>query len=73
MGELANGAAAATPSGGHSMEPPAAFQERSTSRLAEIPTLLAGPYGYDGSACEKPFAQLKVGDLNPADIASGKR
>ena len=38
-----------------------------------VPTMLAGPYGYDGSPCEKLFALLKVGDLNPGDIASGKR
>ena len=39
----------------------------------EVPTMLAGPYGYDASPCEKLFAHLKVGDLNPADIATGKR
>ena len=39
----------------------------------QIPAVLAGPYGYDGSPCEKLFAHMKVGDLNPADIATGKR
>ena len=38
-----------------------------------VPTMLAGQYGYDGSPCEKLFAHLKIGDLNPGDISSGKR
>ena len=41
--------------------------------ILRVPTMLAGPYGYDGSPCEKLFAHLKVGDLNPGDISSGKR
>ena len=44
-----------------------------TLEALQIPTLLAGPYGYDGSACEKLFAQLKVGDLNPGNIPTGKK
>ena len=42
-------------------------------RVLNIPVMAAGPYGYDASPCEKLFAHLKVGDLNPAEIASGKR
>lgn len=38
-----------------------------------VPLVYAGPYGYDGSACEKLFAHLKVGDLNPAGIKTGKK
>lgn len=38
-----------------------------------IPAMIAGPYGFDGSPCEKLFALLKVGDLNPGDIKTGKR
>ena len=44
-----------------------------TLAALDIPTMLAGPYGYDGSPCEKLFAHLKVGDLNPGHIASGKK
>lgn len=39
----------------------------------DIPAMLTGPYGYDGSPAEKLFAHLKVGDLNPDDAQSGKR
>ena len=42
-------------------------------QVLDVPVLATGPYGYDASPCEKLFAHLKVGDLNPADIASGKR
>ena len=42
-------------------------------KALDIPMLATGPYGYDASPCEKLFAHLKVGDLNPGDIASGKR
>ena len=38
-----------------------------------IPTLFTGPYGYDGSPCEKLFAQFKYGDFNPGSIATGKK
>ena len=39
----------------------------------QIPVMISGPYGYDGSPCEKLFALLKVGDLNPANLKTGKR
>ena len=39
----------------------------------QIPAMIAGPYGFDGSPAEKLFALLKVGDLNPGDIKTGKR
>ena len=39
----------------------------------KIPVVFAGPYAYDGSPAEKLFAHLKVGDLNPACIKTGKR
>ena len=35
--------------------------------------MIAGPYGYDGAPAEKLFALLKIGDLNPANIKTGKR
>ena len=38
-----------------------------------VPVMFAGPYGYDGSPAEKLFAHLKIGDLNPAGIKTGKR
>ncbi len=38
-----------------------------------VPILFAGPYGYDGSPCEKLFANFKYGDINPGNIATGKR
>ena len=38
-----------------------------------IPTMIAGPYGYDAAPAEKLFALLKAGDLNPASIKTGKR
>ena len=38
-----------------------------------VPVVFAGPYAYDGSPCEKLFAHLKVGDLNPGGIKTGKR
>ena len=39
----------------------------------QIPTVYAGPYGYDGSPAEKLFAHLKVGDINPADVKTGRK
>ena len=39
----------------------------------QIPTMIAGPYGYDAAPAEKLFALLKVGDLNPFGIKTGKR
>ena len=49
--------------------------EETRAALAALraPVLMAGPYGYDASPCEKLFAHLKVGDLNPGDIATGKK
>ena len=38
-----------------------------------LPIVYAGPYAYDGSPCEKLFAHLKVGDINPDAIKTGKR
>lgn len=39
----------------------------------QIPAMIAGPYGFDGSPCEKLFALLKAGDLNPWEIPTGKK
>ena len=39
----------------------------------QIPAMISGPYGFDGSPAEKLFALLKVGDLNPGQIKTGKR
>ena len=38
-----------------------------------LPILIAGPYAFDSSPCEKLFSYLKVGDLNPGEIKTGKR
>ena len=38
-----------------------------------MPVVFAGPYAYDASPCEKLFAHLKVGDINPEDVKTGKR
>ena len=48
-------------------------ETRRAMAALDVPVLLAGPYGYDASPCEKLFAHLKVGDVNPGDIPSGKR
>ena len=42
-------------------------------RVHDVPTMLTGPYGYDGSPCEKLFAHFKYGDFNPGNIKTGKR
>ena len=39
----------------------------------DIPYMIAGPYGYDGSPIETLFAHVKVGDLNPAYMSTGKK
>ena len=46
---------------------------RKAMTALDIPVMLTGPYGYDASPCEKLFAHLKLGDLNPDDVQSGKR
>ena len=38
-----------------------------------VPTMIASPYGFDAAPAEKIFALLKLGDLNPACIRTGKR
>ena len=45
---------------------------RALAALA-IPAVFAGPYGYDGSPAEKLFAHLKVGDINPACLKTGRK
>ena len=48
-------------------------ETRRAMAALRIPAVIAGPYGFDGSPCEKLFAHLKVGDLNPWSIKTGKR
>ena len=48
-------------------------ETRRAMAALKIPVMIAGPYGFDGSPCEKLFAQLKVGKLNPDCIKTGKR
>jgi hypothetical protein len=38
-----------------------------------IPTMISGPYQYDGAACELLFAALKKGDLNPRGLRLSKK
>ena len=55
----------------------AAYHRGTEARKAlaalRIPTMIAGPYGYDAAPAEKLFALLKVGDLNPFCIKTGKK
>ena len=39
----------------------------------QIPAMIAGPYGFDGSPAEKLFAILKTGELNQWGVKTGKR
>ena len=39
----------------------------------DLPIIFAGPYAFDASPAEKLFAYLKVGDLNPGELKTGKR
>ena len=48
-------------------------ETRRAMAALKVPVMIAGPYGFDGSPCEKLFALLKVGELNPDDIKTGKR
>ena len=44
-------------------------------RLArlELPIMYSGPYGYVAAPVELVFAALKLGDLNPDRLPTGKR
>lgn len=35
--------------------------------------MISSPYGYDAAVAEKVFALLKLGDLNPDCIKTGKK
>ena len=48
-------------------------ETRRAMAALKVPAMIAGPYGFDASPCEKLFALLKVGELNPNDIKTGKR
>ena len=48
-------------------------ETRRAMTALRIPVMIAGPYGFDGSPAEKLFSLLKVGDLNPWMIKTGKR
>ena len=44
-------------------------------RLAkmELPVIYSGPYSYSTAPIESVFAALKLGDLNPDRLSTGKR
>ena len=44
-------------------------------RLAklDIPIIYSGPYSYSAAAVESVFASLKLGDLNPDRLPTGKK
>ena len=38
-----------------------------------LPVIFSGPYSYSAAPAELVFAALKVGDLNPTKLPTGKR
>ena len=48
-------------------------ETRRAMAALRIPAMIAGPYGFDGSPAEKLFSLLKVGNLNPWMIKTGKK
>ena len=46
------------------------FEQR--ARL-QLPTIYTGPYSYDAAPAESVFAALKLGELNPERLPTGKR
>ena len=44
-------------------------------RLARmsLPIIYSGPYAYGAAAIEQVFAALKLGDLNPERLPTGKK
>ena len=42
------------------------------SRMA-LPVIYSGPYAYGAAAIELVFAALKLGDLNPERLPTGKK
>ena len=45
------------------------------ARLARmsLPVIYSGPYAYGAAPIEKAFAALKLGDLNPERLPTGKK
>jgi hypothetical protein len=39
----------------------------------KVPYMTTGPYSYDGCCVERFFAHFKMGDLNPDNLATGKK
>ena len=39
----------------------------------ELPIIYSGPYSYSTAPIESVFAALKLGDLNPDRLPTGKR
>ena len=39
----------------------------------QLPVMISGPYGYDGAPAEKLFSLLKIGNLNPENMKTGKK
>ena len=46
---------------------------RSYMRKMELPFLYSGPYSYSAAAIETLFAHLKLGELNPDRLPTGKK
>ena len=42
-------------------------------RKMEAPLIYSGPYSYSAAPIERMFSALKLGDLNPDRISTGKR
>ena len=49
------------------------WEARKTFAALRLPVVIAGPYGYDAAVVEKLHAFLKLGDLNPGNLKTGKR
>ena len=45
------------------------------ARLAkmQLPVIFSGPYGYSAAPVELVFAALKLGELNPQRLPTGKK
>ena len=49
------------------------WEARKMYAALRLPVMIAGPYGYDAAVVEKLHAFLKLGDLNPGNLSTGKR
>ena len=46
---------------------------KSVVRALRLKIIYTGPYSYSGAAIETLFAHLKIGELNPEGLSTGKR